>query len=98
MAIYHINHVNWIIFSANDDSQGQKLVYPTDKQGTQAATAATTTQMPGDNDDSQTEATQKAFGATEFVVHTEILESDTPAPSRGDGPNNKPKVRLHRLS
>ncbi|XP_004547546.1 uncharacterized protein si:ch211-286o17.1 [Maylandia zebra] len=78
-------------FPANDDSQGQKLVYPTDKQGTQAATAATTTQMPGDNDYSQTEATQKAFGATEFVVHTEILESDTPAPSRGDGPNNKPK-------
>lgn len=94
MAIYHINHVNWIIFSANDDSQDQKLVYP-DEQGTQAATAATTTQMPGD---SQTEATQKAFGATEFVVHTEILESGTPATSRGDGPNNKPKVRLHRLS
>lgn len=75
------------------------MVLPTVEKRPQETTVAATTEKPGDNDYSQTEATQKAFGATEFtvVVHTESLKSDTPAPSRGDGPNNKPKVRLHRL-
>lgn len=98
--IYHINRVNWIALSGNHGSQDKIWDFSTEVQGTQKATAAATTQEPGHNEYSKTEATQKAFGATEFtlVVHTEILKSDTPAPSRGDGPNNKPKVRLHMLS
>ncbi|XP_031595722.1 hematopoietic progenitor cell antigen CD34 [Oreochromis aureus] len=77
----------------NHGSQGKIWDFSTEVQGTQKATAAATTQEPGRNEYSKTEATQKPFGATEFtvVVHTEILKSDTPAPSRGDGPNNKPK-------
>uniref|UniRef100_A0A4W6D4P4 Si:ch211-286o17.1 n=1 Tax=Lates calcarifer TaxID=8187 RepID=A0A4W6D4P4_LATCA len=88
------------------DSQGQRVVFPTDiPTKTKQTTAPATTERAesagdaGHNEDSNPaapeDAADKGTGFT-VEVHTDIpkvVQRETPAPmpSRGDGPGNKPK-------
>lgn len=53
--------------------------------------AQNTVNNPADPDDTAEKGTQLTV-----VVHTDapvVVEAETPAPARGDGPRNKPVVR-----
>lgn len=72
-------------FSVSKDSQSQILIFPTPDLTEQATAAAATAEAAEETTDEVRPSTDKP----------QIVEPDTPAPmpSRGDGPQNVPKVK-----